>query len=83
MRRTQNSRPHPRDAPWLALITAGYLLWSLTPLLLVVIYSFNAGTSVTRWEGSSLSMVDRRSCRRGVDRIRPGDQGQASSTAWR
>ena len=54
MRRTQNSRSHPRDAPWLALITAGYLLWSLTPLLLVVIYSFNAGTSVTRWEGSSL-----------------------------
>ncbi len=50
----QISRSQCRDAPWLALITAGYLLWSLTPLVLVVIYSFNAGTSVTHWEGASL-----------------------------
>ena len=48
------SRSQPSHAPWLALITASYLLWSLAPLVLVVIYSFNAGTSVTSWEGLSL-----------------------------
>jgi spermidine/putrescine transport system permease protein len=44
----------PGRAPWLRLITAGYLFWSLAPIVLAIIYSFNAGTSVTRWEGASL-----------------------------
>lgn len=41
-------------APWLAGITAAYLVWSLGPLLLAVAFSFNAGRSISRWEGASL-----------------------------
>ena len=41
-------------APWLAAITVGYLVWSLGPLILAIGYSFNAGRSVTLWEGFSL-----------------------------
>ena len=42
------------SAPWLAAITLGYLVWSLGPLLLAVVYSFNDAPSVTHWEGLSL-----------------------------
>lgn len=44
----------PSGAPWLAGITVGYLVWSLAPIVLAIVYSFNAGSSVTHWEGSSL-----------------------------
>jgi spermidine/putrescine transport system permease protein len=44
----------PARAPWLAGITVGYLVWSLAPLVLAIAYSFNAGSSVTHWEGFSL-----------------------------
>jgi len=47
------SRAGPR-APWLAAITFGYLVWSLGPLILAIVYSFNAGSSITHWEGFSL-----------------------------
>ncbi|MGH2596998.1 MAG: ABC transporter permease [Actinomycetota bacterium] len=44
----------PGHAPWLRGITVAYLCWSLTPIVLAIIYSFNAGSSVTHWEGASL-----------------------------
>lgn len=47
------SRTWPR-APWLAAITVGYLVWSLGPLMLAIVFSFNAGSSITHWEGFSL-----------------------------
>ena len=34
-------------------ITVGYLLWSLLPVLIAVLYSFNAGRSRTTWQGFS------------------------------
>jgi spermidine/putrescine transport system permease protein len=51
---TAGRTPDPRGAPWLAGITVGYLIWSLAPIVLAIIYSFNAGSSITHWEGFSL-----------------------------
>jgi spermidine/putrescine transport system permease protein len=44
--------------PWrkprvLMVITVGYLLWSLLPVLVAVLFSFNAGRSRTTWQGFS------------------------------
>jgi spermidine/putrescine transport system permease protein len=44
----------PSGAPWLAGTTIAYLFWSLAPIVLAIIYSFNAGNSITHWEGASL-----------------------------
>ena len=44
----------PTRAPWLGGITVAYLFWSLGSIALAIIYSFNAGSSVTHWEGPSL-----------------------------
>lgn len=46
------------DDPWrpprmLQLATLGYLLWSLLPVLIAVLFSFNAGRSRTVWQGFS------------------------------
>jgi spermidine/putrescine transport system permease protein len=41
-------------APWLAGVTTAYLVWSLGPLLLAIAFSFNAGRSISRWDGASL-----------------------------
>src|SRR6185312_2402383 len=35
-------------------ITAGYLAWSLLPVAIAVLYSFNNGRSRTTWQGFSL-----------------------------
>jgi spermidine/putrescine transport system permease protein len=45
--------------PWrkpriLVAITAGYLLWSLAPVLIAVLFSFNDGKSRTNWQGFSM-----------------------------
>jgi spermidine/putrescine transport system permease protein len=40
-------------APWLAAFTALYLVWSLGPVLIAVLFSFNAGRSRTSWQGFS------------------------------
>lgn len=45
--------------PWrppyvLAAITTGYLLWSLLPVLIAVLFSFNSGRSRSVWQGFSL-----------------------------
>ena len=48
------ARSRARPAPWLAFVTGCYLVWSLLPLLLVIVYSFNAGDTVTHWQGFSL-----------------------------
>ena len=45
--------------PWrrpriLAAITLGYLVWSLLPVLIAVLFSFNSGRSRTVWQGFSL-----------------------------
>ena len=47
-------RTHGRGSTWLAAITVGYLIWSLTTIVLAMFFSFNAGASVTHWEGFSL-----------------------------
>ncbi len=45
--------------PWnrprfLVLITVGYIVWSLTPVVIAVQFSFNAGRSRSVWQGFSL-----------------------------
>jgi spermidine/putrescine transport system permease protein len=42
-----------RRAPWLATLTGLYLFWSLAPVLIAVLFSFNAGRSRTEWQGFS------------------------------
>ena len=46
------------DNPWrpprgLQLVTWGYLAWALLPVLIAVLFSFNAGRSRTLWQGFS------------------------------
>jgi spermidine/putrescine transport system permease protein len=46
-------------SPWrppriLAAITVVYLIWSLLPVIIAVIFSFNAGKSRTVWQGFSM-----------------------------
>jgi spermidine/putrescine transport system permease protein len=48
-RRREGSR-----APWLRAITIVYLVWSLAPILIAILFSFNAAPSNSRWEGFSL-----------------------------
>ncbi len=43
-----------RKAPFLALITGLYLLWSLVPVAIAVLFSFNASRSRTEWAGFSM-----------------------------
>lgn len=43
-----------RRAPFLAAVTGLYLVWSLVPVLIAVLFSFNAGRSRTEWQGFSL-----------------------------
>jgi len=38
----------------LAAITIGYLFWSIVPVLLAILFSFNAGRSRSTWQGFSL-----------------------------
>lgn len=45
--------------PWgrprfLVLVTAGYILWSLIPVAIAVLFAFNDGRSRTTWQGFSL-----------------------------
>ncbi|MBI4944539.1 MAG: ABC transporter permease [Actinobacteria bacterium] len=45
--------------PWrppyvLAAVTVGYLVWSLAPVLLAVLFSFNSGRSRSAWQGFSM-----------------------------
>ena len=45
--------------PWrkprvLAAVTIAYLLWSLLPVLVAVLFSFNSGRSRTSWQGFSM-----------------------------
>src|SRR3954453_11441391 len=45
--------------PWrkprvLVIVTVAYLLWSLLPVLIAVLFSFNAGRSRTAWQGFSM-----------------------------
>jgi spermidine/putrescine transport system permease protein len=47
------------SSPWrpprfLALITLAYLIWSLLPVLVAVLFSFNNGRSRTVWQGFSM-----------------------------
>ncbi len=43
-----------RPPRFLVGITAGYLAWSLLPVAIAVLYSFNNGRSRTTWQGFSL-----------------------------
>lgn len=43
-----------RRAPFLATVTGLYLVWSLVPVLIAVLFSFNDGRSRTEWQGFSL-----------------------------
>ena len=45
--------------PWrrprfLQATTIGYLLWSMLPVVIAVIFSFNAGRSRSTWQGFGL-----------------------------
>lgn len=45
---------NPWRKPWvLGAVTVGYLLWSLVPVLVAVLFSFNAGRSRVVWQGFS------------------------------
>ena len=50
---TINSTRTRRVSP-LAFVIWGYIIWSLVPVLIAVIYSFNDGRSRTVWQGFSL-----------------------------
>jgi len=57
--RSGGRRPRLRGTPdarayGLAMITAVYLLWSLVPVAITVLFSFNAGRSRGAWQGFSL-----------------------------
>ena len=43
-----------RKPRFLAAVTVGYLLWSLLPVLVAVLFSFNAGRSRVTWQGFSM-----------------------------
>ena len=46
---------NPWRRPWgLAAVTFGYLAWSLLPVLVAVLFSFNAGRSRVTWQGFSM-----------------------------
>ena len=46
---------NPWRRPWvLGAITIGYLAWSLLPVLVAVLFSFNAGRSRVTWQGFSM-----------------------------
>lgn len=46
---------NPWRRPWvLAVVTVGYLTWSLLPVLVAVLFSFNAGRSRVTWQGFSM-----------------------------
>jgi len=52
-----------RSNPWrqpyfLAAVTIGYLIWSLVPVLIAIMFSFNAGRSRSVWQGFSLRWYD-------------------------
>jgi spermidine/putrescine transport system permease protein len=52
-RRTRGWRS-PWRRPWvLGIVTVGYLAWSLLPVLVAVLFSFNAGRSRVAWQGFS------------------------------
>ena len=50
MSRLRNPWGRPR---FLALLTAGYILWSVVPVLLAIAFAFNNGRSRTTWQGFS------------------------------
>jgi spermidine/putrescine transport system permease protein len=50
MNRLRNPWGRPR---FLALITGGYILWSVLPVLLAIAFAFNNGRSRTTWQGFS------------------------------
>jgi spermidine/putrescine transport system permease protein len=39
---------------WLAVITVGYILWSILPVVIAIVFAFNSGRSRTTWQGFSL-----------------------------
>jgi spermidine/putrescine transport system permease protein len=43
-----------RKPRFLQAVTIGYLFWSLVPVVIAVIFSFNAGRSRSSWQGFSL-----------------------------
>jgi spermidine/putrescine transport system permease protein len=46
---------NPWRKPWvLGAVTVGYLLWSLLPVAVAVLFSFNAGRSRVTWQGFSM-----------------------------
>jgi spermidine/putrescine transport system permease protein len=46
---------NPWRKPWiLGLVTGGYLLWSLLPVVVAVLFSFNDSRSRTSWQGFSM-----------------------------
>jgi spermidine/putrescine transport system permease protein len=43
-----------RKPRFLQAVTWGYLLWAITPVIIAVIFSFNAGRSRSTWQGFSM-----------------------------
>ncbi len=48
-----NTSAKQRNSP-LAIVVWGYIIWSLVPVLIAVMFSFNDGRSRTIWQGFSL-----------------------------
>ncbi len=49
---------NPWRRPWvLATVTWGYLAWSILPVIIAIIFSFNAGRSRSSWQGLLVSLV--------------------------
>jgi spermidine/putrescine transport system permease protein len=46
---------NPWRRPWfLASLTWGYIAWSILPVIIAIVFSFNAGRSRSTWQGFSL-----------------------------
>jgi spermidine/putrescine transport system permease protein len=56
LRRVRDWVANPWGRPrFLVLVTWAYLLWSIAPVIIAIQFSFNAGRSLTAWQGFSLT----------------------------
>jgi spermidine/putrescine transport system permease protein len=56
LRRARDWVANPWGRPrFLVLVTWAYVLWSIAPVIIAIQFSFNAGRSLTAWQGFSLT----------------------------
>ena len=53
-RRPAGSRNPWRKPRFLQAVTLAYLAWSILPVIIAIVFSFNAGRSRSTWQGFSM-----------------------------